>query len=89
LPGSTSASPTAAKFITGRSTAAESGPRSTRSPRKTTRRPPNVALDRAAQADEQRSPLVDAAVHVADDIERARILALVDGEGMGGVQAGP
>lgn len=60
--------------MTRRSTPGLSGPRSTRSPRKMARRPsglaPSAAVRRVAEQVQQLRQLVQAAMHVADDVER-------------------
>ena len=77
--------------ITRRSTSGERGPRSTRSPRKTAVRPGGGRTPGAgwpssrhhfrrhliAEGAQQRHQLVEAAVHVADDVERSAQLAPV------------
>ena len=81
LPGTHRACPAATMPITSRSTPGVSGPRSTRSPTNTARRPSGcaastgppsvVAGELVAEPAQQRLQLDAAAVHVADHVERA------------------
>ena len=90
--------PAATMPMASRSTAGGSGPRSTRSPRKTTRRPAGctaptarpslVSLQLVAEACQQLLQLVGAAVHVADDVERSALGTPVDRRGHRSVTAG-
>ena len=87
LPETQSAWPEPTMPMTSRSTPGESGPRSTRSPTNTARRPSGwlastgrPASSRTsvvAQLGEQLLELDQAAVHVADDVERAVLVAEV------------